>query len=75
MTADVETGEPETPDVPGSPSAGYYREREHHCRERAGECSSAEARSTYLGFAARYAALASSLEGGGPDPHVTLRLV
>ena len=56
-------------------SASYFRDREGHCRARARECARSEMRSTYLGFAARYAALARWLEGGTGDVGVKLTIV
>ena len=68
-------GPPE--DRAGAPadSAGYFRERETHCRNRAEECGRPERRSTYLGFAARYAALARGLEDEYADGAVKLTIV
>lgn len=48
-----------------SRNSAYFRERESHCRAVADECCRPGMRSTYLGFAARYAALARYLEADG----------
>lgn len=44
-------------------SAAHFRKRESYCRKQAEECGRSEMRSTYLGFAARYAGCARFLEG------------
>ena len=56
-------------------TASYFRDREGHCRARARECVLSEMRSTYLGFAARYAALARGIEAGNGDLGVKLKIV
>jgi hypothetical protein len=56
-------------------SSAYFRERRAHCRNQANECCRSGMRSTYLGFAARYAALAQYLETGNGETKIRLTIV
>lgn len=53
-------------------SVAYFRDREALCRSRANECRRPEMRSTYLGFAARYAALARYLDAAEIRAEMTI---